>query len=473
MNAVLALRTSFSLALLLVIANAAFGYDGATQVGETGKRIVAFVRQANEEAGFRGVVLAARDGKVIASVAVGSRGDGSGEPLRVDTLFDIASCTKSFTAIAVMKLVEEGRINLDDSIAEYLPGIPDSCRSITVRHLLQHTSGIPGTNSEGYGDDLANVLPAFLQGGPRNSPGEKHEYWNQGYSLLSEVIARSSRQSYTRYIREAIFKPCKMKNSRFTGQRAPHGISVATGESTRGADRTALDHPYGGEYGFQYRGMGGLVTNLIDLWHWDRTLARGELLNSESLKEMTEPGKTDYALGWRIKQLDSGATVHRHTGRVRGFLALIQRNPVDDGCLFVLSNSDASVSFDIVCNGCENLLEGKDPPAFSKLAIGPRLAPSLVAELVGTYRDKKGRTLTVRRDGRHAKVVIDWHGLKTRGYLGATDGDGLVFGMMNRYDPQAFAAAEKFGVERDKNKIVALLVTAGENQVRFARTKDK
>jgi hypothetical protein len=90
------------------------------------------------------------------------------------------------------------------------------------------------------------------------------------------------------------------------------------------------DHPYG-EYGFQYRGMGGLVTNLIDLWRLDRTLASGELLDSKSLEEMTRPGKAGYALGWRIKKIDSGAIVHEHTGKVRGFLASIQRNPSSDG----------------------------------------------------------------------------------------------------------------------------------------------
>jgi CubicO group peptidase (beta-lactamase class C family) len=181
-----------------------------------GKQIVALVREAEEKVGFSGAVLAAENGKLIAAVAVGKNGK---QPLEVTTLFELASCTKPFTAMAVMKLVEEGKLKLDDPIAKYLPGIPEDCQAITVRHLLQHTSGIPGTNSNGHGTDLATVLPTFLAGGPRTPPGEHHEYWNQGYALLSEVIAQASGKPYTQYVREAIFTPCHMKHSRFTVER--------------------------------------------------------------------------------------------------------------------------------------------------------------------------------------------------------------------------------------------------------------
>jgi CubicO group peptidase (beta-lactamase class C family) len=210
------------------------GYDGVIEEGELGRRIVKIVRDAHRDAGFTGAVLAADKGKVIAAVAVGKVG---AKPLEVTSLFELASCTKPFTAVAVMKLAEQGKLKLDDSIADHLPGIPENCRAITVRHLLQHTSGIPGTNTNGAGTDLAVVLPTFLEGGPQATPGERHEYWNQGYALLSEVIARASGQSYTAYCREAIFKPCKMESTRFTGERAPPKISVAIGRSTRGASR--------------------------------------------------------------------------------------------------------------------------------------------------------------------------------------------------------------------------------------------
>lgn len=446
----------------------ATGYEGYTQVGEQGRRIVEFVHSAHRDAGFSGAVLAAEHGKIIAALAVGTVGDGSGTPLEVTSLFEIGSCTKPFTAITVMRLVEQGELGLDDSIADHLPGVPEPCHAITVRHLLQHTSGIPGTNSQGRGTDLAKVLPTFLAGGPRTTPGERHEYWNQGYALLSEVIARASGKSYIRCCRNEIFKPCQMQNSRFTGQRPPNDVLVATGKSITGRDRTALEHPYG-EYGFQYRGMGGLVTNLVDLWRWDRTLAAGKLLSAESIEEMTRPGDANYALGWRIKQLESGATVHEHTGSVRGFLASIRRNPDDNGCLFVLANSDASLPFNIVRSGCEQLLEGK--PASIRLPNA--LDESLVDQLVGTYRDTQNRTLTVSREGGPTRAWINWHGPISRGYLGATDSDTLSFQMVTSFDPIKFEPQNKIEVERnDQSDVTALTITDLDPPLRFARAED-
>jgi len=150
-------------------------------VGERGQRLVEIARRA-ESAGFSGAILAAREGEVVAAVGIGHadlRGSQANTPA---TLFEIASATKSFTAVAVMRLVQEGRLELDDSIAEHLPDVPKDCRTITVRHLLQHTSGIPGSNSQGSGKKLESVLPQFLSGGPRHAPGTHFEYWNQDYA---------------------------------------------------------------------------------------------------------------------------------------------------------------------------------------------------------------------------------------------------------------------------------------------------
>jgi CubicO group peptidase (beta-lactamase class C family) len=440
-------------------------YEGFTAVGPTGEQIVEFVRSAEREFGFSGAVLAARDGKVIAAIAVGKVGDGSEKPLAVSSLFELASCSKPFTAVAVMKLVEEGKLQLDDPISKFLPGIPDSCQAITVRHLLQHTSGIPGSNSRGAGTDLAAVLPTFLEGGPRNPPGEKHEYWNQGYALLSEVIARASGKSYMRCLRDEIFKPAGMKHTCFNGNRPPRGVLVATGKSQSGRDRSALEHPYG-EYGFQYRGMGGIVTNIIDLWKWDRALAAGKLLKTESIAEMTRPGDQGYALGWRVAKLEDGSTVHEHTGSVRGFLASLRREPAHDGCLFVLANSDASMPFNRVKSGCEQILAGKEVSLQGPEPIEPALAEALL----GKYRDDQDRTLTVSREGKLLRAWIDWHGPITRGYFNPGDGDKLSYDFMKPSSPSGFQRMNEIEVERGSDgSITAVTISDLEPPLRFER----
>ncbi|TWT78074.1 putative penicillin-binding protein PbpX [Posidoniimonas polymericola] len=465
-------RLILAFALLCQLASSGLAYEGHTAVGETGLAIVDFVRQAHDDLGFQGAVLVGRRGEVIAAVGVGQTGEKKSQPIAVDTVFEIASCTKPFTAIAVMKLAEEGKLSLDDPISKHLPGVPEHSQAITVRHLLQQTSGIPRNNSRGAGTDLAAVLPTFLEGGPKSPPGTRHEYWNQGYSLLSEVIAQASGKPYTRYLRDAILKPAGMGSSRFTGQRAPRGATVAVGAATRGADRSALDHPYGA-YGFQYRGMGGLVTNLIDLWKWDRALAAGKLLSEESYRQMTTPGDAGYALGWRVRTLESGATVHEHTGSVRGFLASIRRDPADDGCLFVLASSDSSAPFNVVKTSCENLLAGKPPARYEKPKADAELDPDadLLESLIGEYTDSQGRVLTVKRDGPHARALINWHGPITYGYLGLSEGDNLRFATTPAWNASAFAETDAIQVERDGERITGLTLVISQNNksVRFER----
>jgi hypothetical protein len=274
-------------------------------------------------------------------------------------------------------------------------------------------------------------------------------------------------------VRDAIFQPAKMTSTRFTGQRPPKGATVATGLSTHGAKRTALEHPYG-DYGLQYRGMGGIVTNLIDLWRWDRTLAKGEIISQESLDVMTKPGEGGYGLGWRVQSLSTGDVAHYHTGSVRGFLASIKRNPADNGCLIVLAASDDQTPFHLITSGCEAILAGGDPPATPKLSRqDPKLDEKLLDVIVGTYRDEQGRTLTVARQGKLAKAEINWHGPITDGYLGAGDGDELLFGTMARYNPKGFAAADKITVERNGESVTALVLTIVQNgkSIRFERTQ--
>ncbi|MGP1347632.1 MAG: serine hydrolase domain-containing protein [Phycisphaerales bacterium] len=305
-------------------------------IGDRGFAVASVVEDA-ASAGFRGVVLAADGGEVACVVAVGGDDDGP-HAIRADTVFELASVTKQFTGAAIMRLVQDGLLSLDDPIGEHLPGVPDECSAITVRHLLQHTSGIPGTNTRGGGEAIEAVLPSFLDGGPRHAPGTRWEYWNSGYALLSEIIARASGEAYTAYVRRVIFEPAGMRSACFTGDAAPEGVPVARGLSGMGPARTALEHPYGA-YGLQYRGMGGAVAGVWDLWRWDRALDGDAVLDAGSKAALFEPGLNGYALGWFVREVD-GMTVQSHGGAVRGFTAELRRYPDRDGLIVVLCADD-------------------------------------------------------------------------------------------------------------------------------------
>jgi CubicO group peptidase (beta-lactamase class C family) len=396
--------------------------DRTFSAGDAGRRIVEFASRA-ESAGFSGAVFAATGGRVVAAVGVGSADLAGKVPNTPSTLFEIASATKPFTAAAVLRLVQQGRLRLDDPIARYLPGVPEDCRAITVRHLLQHTSGIPGTNSAGAGDDLDKVLPLFLRGGPRHPPGTHWEYWNQGYALLSEIIARTAGEAYAAFCKEALFAPAGMSATRFTGDAAPEGSTVAVGRSRSGPPRSALDPPYG-SYGFQYRGMGGVVTHVWDLWRWDRALRGDRVLDANSRAKLVEPGPNGYALGWFVREDARGRLVQSHGGAVRGFVCEVRRYPGQDACLFVLCNRD-EVPVQQVVQALEAILLG-DPSPYPQ---PPQpLDAELVRALAGRY-EANGTTLVVEADGKVTRALIHWsapRGPVTRAVLGLDDRGKVV-----------------------------------------------
>jgi CubicO group peptidase (beta-lactamase class C family) len=301
--------------------------------------------------------------------------------------------------------------------------VPEDCRAITVRHLLQHTSGIPGTNSAGAGDDLDKVLPFFLRGGPRHPPGTHWEYWNQGYALLSEIIARAAGKAYTAFCKEILFGPAGMSATRFTGDAAPEGSTVAVGRSWLGRPRSALEHPYG-SYGFQYRGMGGMVTNVWDLWRWDRALSDDRVLDANSRAILFEPGLNNYALGWFVRKDARGRRVQSYGGAVRGFVCEIRRYPDQDACLFVLCNRD-DVPVPRVAQALEAILLG-DPSPYPQ---PPRpLDAELARALAGRY-EANGTTLVVEADGKVTRALIHWsapRGPVTRAVLGLDDRGKVV-----------------------------------------------
>ncbi len=174
-----------------------------------------------------------------------------------------------------------------------------------------------------------------------------------------------------------------------------------------------MEHPYG-SYGFQYRGMGGLVTNIQDLWNWDRALSKGKLLSKESYAAMTTADPGGYGLGIYVRNGPDGEPILEHSGSVRGFLAGVRRYPSIDGALFILANQDTSLPLSLAETGVEQLLFDKQPNCdFPKL---PR--ESEMAFAAGRYMDDKGRRLEIERTGSLPTLKIFWGGPVTYGYLG-------------------------------------------------------
>lgn len=432
-----------SLFVTLALAPAALAQKDNKRVvvGPAGERI-AVLAEAAAAFGFAGAVIAARDGKVVAALGVGAADLAGKVPNDARTLFEFASVTKQFTAAAVLVLVQAGKLRLDDALHEHLPGIPDDCRAITIRHLLQHTSGIPGSNAQGGGDDLAAVLPSFLAGGPKHAPGTHWEYWNQGYALLAEIIERVSGERFTTFCKKRLFAPAKCPTACFTGDPDPDSVPVAIGQG-RGEPRSALAHPYG-SYGFQYKGMGGAVGSVWDIWRWDRALRSDAVLKPPAKKELFTPGLNDYALGWFVKKRD-GRLVQSHGGSVRGFLCDVRRFPDADAFVAVLCNRDDSPMGE-VANGIEALLFGE------QREVPKPLPASAGAALIGTWQSEVGKLVIEQHDGR-LRATIEWTKYPpTRGFVTGAD-----IGKAHLFDWHSQVA---LGLERDGAAIAAIRIAS-------------
>lgn len=277
------------------------------------------------------------DGKPFYLKGYGKADIASGRPVATDTLFGIGSCTKAMTAFAVMQLVQEGRINLNKSVRSYLPGPPPQWQSVTIRHLLSHTSGIPLHS----GPHLPwGAVWSQMAGLPlRFEPGERTEYNNFGFIVLSRVIEEVSGQSYDQFINNRLFIPLAMNSTGIPDMLYPPGL--ATGYKTNGTVVTpnTQHRPW-----IQMGGAGGVVSSITDLAKWDMAMTRGELLTPASYKQMWTPvmlnnGRpSGWCLGWQISRPGLPLSVSKDGG-IAGYRSTIIRH-IDEGVnLIFLSNT--------------------------------------------------------------------------------------------------------------------------------------
>jgi len=344
-------------------------------------------------AGWSGAALVARDGKPLLARGYG-KADLDG--LRANdesTLFEIASLSKQFTAAAILKLEQQGKLSLDDPIDARLPGVPAHSKKITIQQLLTHTSGVPRENTAGSGEDLEAALKAYLADGPKEKPGARFAYWNGGYALLAGIVERASGESFTAYCERELFAPAGMQDTGFTGDADLSRERAAIGRTTAGAPRSALEHPYR-SFGYQYRGMGGVVTTVGDLFRWDRALAGDGVLGEKARKRLFTVAKEDYACGWYVTRADSGSERQSHGGSVRGFACDFRRFPAAGACIAVLSNTDDVRAWEMGLN-LECLLFGR--PLRHPVPESVTLSAEQLAAFAGNFATKGGK-LVVRVD---------------------------------------------------------------------------
>ena len=313
-----------------------------------------YVEKQRQQLHLPGVSLAVvRDGRLIKSRGYGLANLELNVRATEDTVYEIGSNTKQFTAAAVMMLVEEGKINLDDKLTKYFPEAPESWSGITVRHLLSHTSGIQNhvavpdwlnvfktsitSETTPARDELLKMffkLPLEFQ------PGETWSYDNTGYYLLGIIIEKASGKSYWEFLAERIFHPLGMTATRNTEPQpiVPNRASGYEWVNDHFENRPILAP-------FIAFSAGSILSTVKDMAKWDAALYGEKLLKESSLHQVWAVTKTndgadapfDYGFGWFIGHYH-GHHLVQHTGGTPGFSSLIYRFLDDKLTIILLTN---------------------------------------------------------------------------------------------------------------------------------------
>ena len=297
-------------------------------------------------------------------------------PVKPEHVFRLGSITKQFTAVAILQLVEAGKIKLDDDITTYVPEVQTGGNKITLTHLLTHTSGLPSyTDQPQFRTStrqeltLAQTL-AWIQDKPAHfAPGTDWLYCNTGFRLLGAVIEKVSGQSYADYVAAKIFQPAGMTHSAYdhTDRIIPQRVPgyTAKGGRTANADFIAMTQPHA---------AGALVSNVDDLWKWEQALAAGKLVSPALLAQATTSARlsdgraTGYGFGWSLATVAGHPTVE-HGGGIQGF-STYELRAADAGLyVAVLCNSDnPRASPSATANRIATLVLGK-PAAIATVTV--------------------------------------------------------------------------------------------------------
>ncbi len=330
-----------------------------TNPDEKAKRLDSLYSGLHAANSFNGNVLIAEKGKVIFEKSYGLANEKTGAKLNANTIFELASVSKQFTAMAIVLLKKQGKLSYEDDMTKYVPELADY-KGITIRNLLTHTGGLPDyidiTDTNWDKNKIAtniDILNLFKDLKPKKvfEPNEKREYSNTGYLILGTIIERVSGQSFGGFLEQYIFKPLEMKRSlvyrsRYQPQKIEN-YALAYGYSDSLKRKITPDED--GKNRFIYLdgivGDGMVNSTAKDLLKWDRALYTGKLVNEEDKKMIfssypTNDNKgTNYGFGWFIRESKDFGKIVYHSGSWAGYITYIERDLDHDKTIIILQNN--------------------------------------------------------------------------------------------------------------------------------------
>ncbi len=335
--------------------------------------------------------IVAKKGKILYQDAIGNANMELGVEMKMEHIFRIGSITKQFTAVAIMQLEEQGKLSIQDPITKFIPDYPTHGHTITVEHLLTHTSGIRSyTDMDSFGsmfrkDMTPEELVAVFKDEPMDFvPGEKFNYNNSGYILLGVIIEKVSGLSYQEYVQKNMFDPLGMTASYYgsASQVIPQRVAGYQGArgDYRNADYLSMTLPYA---------AGSLLSNVADLYTWTQAVHAHQLVSAKSLAkafspfELNDGKESDYGYGWTLSKIYDRPAVE-HGGGINGFLTESIYIPEEELFVAVFSNCNCQ-SPSPAANKMAALALG-ELKAFTKV----ELSADKLQEYVGIYENEEG-----------------------------------------------------------------------------------
>lgn len=367
--------------------------------GQTGRNLDEYMGRL-EALGFSGGLAVVKAGETVLLKGYGQADRGRGIAMGPDSVFNLGSITKPFTAAAILRLQELGKLKTGDPVGRFFEGVPEDKTAITLEHLLTHSSGLesdfsptdyePTTREEYVRRALASKL-LF-------APGQGYEYANAGYSLLAAVVEKATGQDYETALAELVLKPAGLAE---TGYKTPQWAEARIAHGYRdgedwGTILQRIQDP-GAPY-WALRGNGGLHATLGDMVRWHAALQGDAVLTAASRESYFRPrvregpgAASHYAFGWAVEKTPHGTLV-QHNGGNGIYVAELLRY-VDEGVMIFLASTVAEMKATPVVPALAKIVFGEPydlPPAVKALP------PETLQARAGRYRAPSGAEVEVR-----------------------------------------------------------------------------
>lgn len=285
-------------------------------------------------------ILVVHNDEVVYNKGAGAANLNSGTTIHADTGFRLASVSKPITAFAIMRLVEQQQLTLQDAITDYLPELSSTWDTITIHHLLSHQSGIRDFIDDGWKDGLTNqdVIDYYVSHSALAFiPGEGKEYSNPGYHLLAEIIERASGIRFEDFLQQEIFQPLAMNNTYVADEHS----SIRSNDALNFAQfETFFDN-----YHNYTNGANGVVSSLVDLRLFMQGIVENQIVSEATLSLMLQPhtpelfGVNHYGYGFAVT---GSSNEFFHSGRYDGFVTYLYIDPDSDLQIVFLGNGGDS-----------------------------------------------------------------------------------------------------------------------------------